>query len=387
MTNRAPLRMQAGKNGSGIESGFVKPYKDILSAIGAVASVVTVSVALYAITEAMKPMPGLAAPVAETTVVAAPPKMLLAANAFLEKLKPDQRTRAVYPFDSDERMNWHFVPKARNGVRLDQLEEDQKKAGMDLLRESLSVSGFKKVETIRQLELVLQEMEGDKQGNFRNPGHYYLTVFGSPAEKGVWGWRFEGHHLSLNWTVVDGAMVATSPQFFGANPAEVRIDGAMKGTRVLKAEEEIGRELLRSLTEEQKKIAVADEKAPSDVLTGATRVAAIQADSGIAFKDLKKDQQKVLLSLISEHAKAMPDGIAKNRLGRIRKAGLDAIKFAWMGGTEAGQGHYYRVQGPTFLIEYDNTQNNANHIHAVWREFNGDFGRDALAEHYRNDHK
>lgn len=332
-------------------------------------------------------MPGLAAPEAKTLLATAPPKMLLAANTFLTKLKPEQRTRAVYPFDSDERMNWHFVPKSRNGIRLDQLDDEQKKAGLELLRESLSASGFKKAETIRQLELVLQEMEGDKEARTRNPGFYYLTIFGTPAEKGVWGWRYEGHHISLNWTIINGVMVASSPQFLGSNPAEVRIEGAMKGTRVLKAEEEMGRDLLRSLSEEQKKVAITDENAPSDILTGATRVAAIQADSGIAYKDLKKEQQKLLLALISDHAGTMPDNVAKNRLDRIQKAGLDAVKFAWLGSQEPGKGHYYRIQGPTFLIEYDNTQNNANHIHAVWRDFNGDFGRDALAEHYRNEHK
>ena len=379
--------MQAGKSILAAEFFPVKPYKEIISAIGAVATVVTVSVALYAITEAMKPMPGHAAPGEAMPLAMAPPKMLVAANAFLDKLRPEQRTQAVYPFDSDERMNWHFVPRSRNGIRLDQLDEGQKKAGLALLRERLSASGYKKVETIRQLELVLQEMEGDREARTRNPGFYYLTVFGTPSDKGVWGWRYEGHHLSLNWTVVNGVMVASSPQFFGANPAEVRIDGAMKGTRVLRAEEEVGRNLTRLLTEEQKRVAVTDEKAPPDILTGASRTAAIQADTGIAYKDLTEVQQKALLSLISEHAKAMPDGVAKNRLDRIRKAGLGTIKFAWMGSLEAGKGHYYRVQGPTFLIEYDNTQNNANHIHAVWREFNGDFGRDALAEHYRNDHK
>src|SRR5262249_26399013 len=199
----------------------------------------------------------------------------------------------------------------------------------------------------------------------------------------TWGWRYEGHHCSQNWTLVNGRAIASSPQFFGANPAEVR-EGPMKGTRALAAEEDLARTLLKSLNPTQRAEAVLADKAPSDIITGAQRQAAIQEDKGIAYGKLNKEQQGMLLAIIEEYVNAQPPDLTRGRLEKIRAAGLDGVKFAWMGGMERGQGHYYRVQGSTFLIEYDNTQNNANHIHAVWRDFNGDWGEDLLAEHYRN---
>jgi hypothetical protein len=186
----------------------------------------------------------------------------------------------------------------------------------------------------------------------------------------------------LNWTVVGGRIVSSLPQFLGANPAEVSA-GSLKGTRALAKEEDLARHLLKSLDEEKRKIAVLHPQAPTEILTGAQREAAIQEDFGLPFTSMSVEQQGVLISLIEVYAGTMPRPLAEERLGKIRAAGLESIKFAWMGGSEKGQGHYYRVQGPTFLIEYDNTQNNANHIHTVWRDFQGDFGRDVLKEHYQ----
>jgi hypothetical protein len=225
---------------------------------------------------------------------------------------------------------------------------------------------------------VLFAIEGSAM---RDPELYYFTVFGTPSEQGAWGWRYEGHHASLNWTVVDGRLVATTPQFLGANPADVR-DGPQKGTRALAAEEDLGRAFVKSLSADQGAQAVLSKDAPRDILTGASRQAAIQEDRGISYAKLTPEQQGLLLSLIQEYASAQTPAVAQARLARV-KADLPAIKFAWMGGLGKGQGHYYRIQGSTFLIEYDNTQNNANHIHCVWREFKGDWGRDLLTEHYR----
>jgi hypothetical protein len=176
-----------------------------------------------------------------------------------------------------------------------------------------------------------------------------------------------------------GVMKATTVR----RTAEVR-DGPMKGTRVLSAEEDLGRSLVKSLSTAQRTNAVLNPSAPSDILTSNQRKAAIQEDKGIAYSQLSKEQQGTLLALIEEYLGAQPRAQARERLEKIRHAGFDEIKFAWMGGLERGEGHYYRVQGSTFLIEYDNTQNNANHIHCVWRDFNGDWGEDLLAEHYRN---
>jgi uncharacterized protein DUF3500 len=306
------------------------------------------------------------------------PAMATAASAFLAALDPAQRAKASLPFNSAERLDWYFVPRERQGVPIKQMSSEQRQAARALLRSGLSARGFTKVDAILHLEEVLFTLEGSAM---RDPELYYFTVFGRPSDQGAWGWRYEGHHVSLNWTVLDGRLVGTTPQFLGANPADVR-EGPQKGTRALAAEEDLGRALVTSLKAEQRAEAVLSTEAPRDILTGNSREAAIQEDKGIAYAKLSQDQQGLLLSLIQEYASTQPPAVAQARLARV-KAELPNVKFAWMGGLEKGQGHYYRIQGPTFLIEYDNTQNHANHIHCVWREFKGDWGKDLLAEHYR----
>lgn len=308
--------------------------------------------------------------------------MLNAGRAFLATLDPAQKSEAVFPFNSEERFRWFYTPVSRKGIPLKELNATQRKAALALLRAGLSEQGYTKAETIRKLEDVLREIE-QGSGPTRDPDLYFFTFFGEPTETGAWGWRYEGHHCSQNWTILNGKSIGSSPQFFGANPAEVR-DGPMKGTRVLKAEEDLGRSLVKSLTAEQRAEAVINTSAPNDIVTSNQRTAAIKEDKGIAYSKLTKDQQGALLALIEEYLGAQPPAQARQRLDKIRQAGFDQIKFAWMGGLDKGEGHYYRVQGSTFLIEYDNTQNNANHIHCVWRDFNGDFGEDLLADHYQN---
>ena len=308
--------------------------------------------------------------------------MIDAARSFLATLTAEQKSKALLPFNSEERFHWFYTPVSRKGIPFKELNDAQRQAGLAVLRAGLSEKGYSKAETIRKLEDVLRELEHD-DGSTRNPDLYFFTFFGEPSATGSWGWRYEGHHCSQNWTVVNGKLIGSSPQFFGANPAEVH-EGPMKGTRVLSTEEDLGRSLVKSLSGGQRTEGILSTSAPGDILTTNQRKAAIQADKGIAYSMLNKDQQGNLLALIEEYLSAQPKAEAQRRLDKIRQAGFDQIKFAWMGGMEKGQGHYYRVQGSTFLIEYDNTQNDANHIHCVWREFNGDWGADLLAEHYRN---
>jgi hypothetical protein len=318
--------------------------------------------------------------IARTPPPAPPPGMTAAARAFLDSLTAEQRAVAQFPFGAEERFVWFYTPVPRKGLTLKAMTEPQRKLAMNLLRSGLSDKGYSKAETIRSLEGVLVEMGGNPRQRDRDL--YYVSIFGEPGAKATWGWRYEGHHLSHNWTVVNGVAMATTPQFFGANPAEVR-QGSKAGLRALAAEEDLGFELLRSLDASQRQAAIIDPKAPSDILTTNTREAAIQADRGVAYSQMTAAQQAALVKLVEEHAGAQTDPIARDRLARAKSA-LSGIKFAWMGGTEKGQGHYYRVQGPSFLIEFDNTQNNANHIHEVWRDFKGDWGRDLLAEHYKS---
>jgi hypothetical protein len=307
--------------------------------------------------------------------------MTRAAGAFLARLDENGRAAAQLPFDAEERFNWHFVPKPRAGLALKRMSAEQQRAALDLLRAGLSEKGYSKVETIRALEPVLAEIENNPAR--RDPELYYVAIFGEPSPTGTWGWRFEGHHVSLNWTIVRGDSIASTPQFLGSNPAEVK-SGPLRGTRALAAEEDLARALLGSLDDAQKARAVVSRTAPADILTSNARKAAMQEQTGIAYAELSTEQRGLLLALIEEYAGVQPQAVARERIERIRAAGFDGIRFAWMGGLERGQRHYYRVQGPTFLIEYDNTQNDANHIHSVWRDFEGDFGVDLLEEHYRN---
>lgn len=315
-------------------------------------------------------------------LMTAPPAPALAeaANAFLEALSDTQRDQAVFDFDAEERWNWHFVPRARAGVSFGDLEAAQHPLAFDLLKAGLSEYGFETVETIRDLEHVLREIEGPR-ATHRNPDDFYFTIFGTPSANGAWALRYEGHHISLHWTIVGGKAIASTPQFLGANPAEVK-SGPRKGARALGVLEDLGRAFVTALPASQKDTAIIAGTAPRDILTRADREAEMQADEGIAYGALSDEQQEALVGLIEAHARYQHPAIAAQRLARIKRAGLDEVKFAWMGGLETGQGHYYRIQGKTFIIEYDNIQNNANHIHTVWRDFHGDFGRDLLQEHY-----
>lgn len=261
------------------------------------------------------------------------PTMAKAASAFLRALDSAKRAKASLPFNSEERPDWYFVPRERQGVPIKQMSSEERRAALTLLRSGVSAEGFTKVDTILHLEEVLFAIEGSA---IRDPELYYFTVFGEPSEQGAWGWRYEGHHASLNWTVVDGRLVASTPQFLGANPAEVG-DGPKKGRRALAAEEDLGRALVKSLSADQGAQAVLSQDAPKDILTSNSREAAIQEDKGISYEKLTREQQGLLLSLIQEYASAQPLAAVQARLARV-KSDLRNIKFAFMGGGESSRG-------------------------------------------------
>ncbi len=308
--------------------------------------------------------------------------MAEAANRFLASLAPEQRAKATIDFADANRRDWTIVPRDRKGVPLKDLNENQRKLAMDFLKTGLGASGYQKATTIMSLEPVLAQLEGPNRRFPRDPELYYFSIFGTPSPKAPWGWRVDGHHISLNFTIVKGEMLSNTPLAFGANPAEVR-EGERKGLRALAGEEDRGRELILALDEKQRAIAVFDQKAPNDILT----LAKIKADplkpEGIPASQMNKEQKALLEKLIDEYLARMPQDVAEERSKKMREAGFDKVYFGWAGGVNKGDPHYYRVQSPAFLIEYDNTQNNANHIHTVWRDFNGDFGEDLLLEHYQ----
>lgn len=308
-----------------------------------------------------------------------------AAKTWLEALTPEQRGRAVFAFDSEERQRWHFIPNEsfpRKGVTFKEMSEPQRALAHGLIRTGLSARGYLTATSIMELEKVLQVLEGPQRRFPRDHEAYHISVFGTPGDKTAWGWRFEGHHLSLRFDIVGGSMTASSPAFFGTNPAEVR-EGPQRGLRVLASEEDSARALVDLLDPAQRAVAIVQPEAPSDILTMVTPAVEPLAPAGIKMTALNPAQREALTRLIDVYVNTMAPDVAAERMARLKKAGFDNITFAWAGSTEKGKKHYYRVQGPTFLIEYDNTQNDGNHIHSVWRDFNGDFGRDLLREHVK----
>ncbi|MGI8552181.1 MAG: DUF3500 domain-containing protein [Dehalococcoidia bacterium] len=303
---------------------------------------------------------------------------------FLAALTKEQRAAALLPFDRQERLNWHFTPKPRRGLPLKQMSTAQKQLAHALLSAGLSQGGYVKATTIMSLEQVLHEYEQIRRF-VRDADIYFFSIFGEPSADQTWGWRVEGHHVSLNFTLVGGKLTSSSPSFFGANPAEVK-QGPRKGLRVLAAEEELGRELLRTLDGEQRRAAVIDPVAPPDLLSYNRPLIDPDRPTGVRASALSKTQQEILKSLMEEYAEAMPAEVAAGRLEQINAVEPSDLFFAWAGSAERGEGHYYRVQAPAFLIEYDCTQDQANHIHSVWRDYQGDFGRDLLQLHYQDHH-
>jgi len=318
--------------------------------------------------------------------------MQSAADAWLKSLNHEQRTLATFEFsDSEQRENWHFVPGnnfeqtygyPRQGLTYIRMQPEQRHLADVLLAAGLSPTGFAKAKTIMSLEDILRIKEGDLTGR-RDPNKYHYTIFGEPSDDGAWGYRVEGHHLSLHYTLKGGKLISTSPTFFGANPHEVEM-GPRKGLRPLAEEEDLAFELVNSLNDEQKEKAIVADTAYRDILTSAdTRAKLEDQPTGIPASELTADQMETLMALVEEYASNVPAEIMEARMEQARETDVREMYFAWAGSTEPGVGDYYRVQTPTFLIEYDNTQNDANHTHTVWRDYDNDFGRDLLALHHR----
>ena len=308
--------------------------------------------------------------------------MAQAAKAFLAALPEEKRAKAVFELKNEERFNWHFVPKERKGLSIKEMAPHQRALAHALLSSGMSHRGYFKANAIMSLEQILHDMENKNPR--RDPEGYFVSIFGKPESHGNWAWRFEGHHLALNFTVA-GHDVAVTPSFMGTNPGEVR-EGPQKGLRVLGREEDIARALVKSLNAEQKKVAIFTDKAPADIITGADRKARVLEPKGISKAKLTENQKEILTALIEEYLYRTRPEVAEAEMKEIDAAGAEQIFFAWGGSTEPREGHYYRVQGPTFLLEYDNTQNNANHVHAVWRDLKNDFGEDILRKHYDESH-
>jgi hypothetical protein len=308
------------------------------------------------------------------------------ASAFLGTLDSKLKSKVQYKIDDEERFNWHFVPRRRNGATFHDFSETQRQAAMDLLRASLSQQGVEKTTGILALEKILQGVEGrDENDSYRDSKNYHFTIFGEPAPNTSWGWRLEGHHISLNFVSANGKIVSSTPSFFGANPAIVS-SGIDKGKQVLKLETDLGFALVNSLTADQRKKAVFDDRALPEIVSSNDRKAKLLEPKGILFTELNADQQKTFLQLLDVYVLNYELGFSTTLMNKIKKAGVNNLSFGWAGNLKAGSGHYYRIQGPMLLIEYDNTQGNANHVHTVVRDLTNDFAEDILREHYLKDH-
>ncbi|MEW6129974.1 MAG: DUF3500 domain-containing protein [Acidobacteriota bacterium] len=325
--------------------------------------------------------------------------MLSAAEAFLNLLNADLQRKAIFPLGSDEQFRWHYIPTAinalppairqnaheRNGVSIQEMNSEQRLAAHTLLRSALSTQGYLKATSIMYLEEVLREIESTLETapflSARNSELYFFAVFGTPAKDKPWGWRVEGHHLSLHFSWVSNELVIAMPAFMGTNPAIVR-HGTHKGSRILAAEEELAREFLQSLTSQQTSQVIIEAIAPQDIITRNGRKATIGLPVGLAASRMNGRQRGMLMRLIGEYVGNFNPALAEMQLKKIEQVGIEKIHFAWAGSTERGKAHYYRIHSPKWLIEYDNTQNNANHIHTVCRDLENDFGGDALRRHY-----
>lgn len=304
------------------------------------------------------------------------------ASKLLNSMDAAQKEKALLKQDDERRTQWHFFPPSmfkREGITLNELNDEQKELFHQLLHQYLSETGYAKTMNVFTLEGVLRELSGDPV--YRDPGNYFLTFYGEPNDETPWSWSFEGHHVSLNFTA-DGDKVSYVPLFFGANPAIVR-EGSQKGHRSLVNEEDMGLKLINLLTPKQQKVAIV---MPEGTYNDIRSLNKSEIDpfpiEGLAVSEMDPVQQKLLFGLIKEYISAVPREVAEIRLGNVQSEDLKDIHFVWAGGKELGKKHYYRIQGKTFLIEFDNSQNDANHIHAVWRDYDGDFGRDLIREHY-----
>jgi hypothetical protein len=306
-----------------------------------------------------------------------------AAQDFLGSLTPEQKQVATYKFDDAERVNWWFVPReekgtkksSRKGLPLENMSAEQQKKALALLRSGTSVSGAETAELIMSLESILLGTEKGK-GPVRNPQWYFFTVFGSPSKTGNWGWRVEGHHLAINVTLDGTQVVAVSPWVFGANPAELK-SGPKKGYKVLGPAHDLATQLYSSLSEDQKKTALQPKAFPEP--GQAEKSPKVGPAVGVASKDMTAPQKATLMKLIEHYVDRNPKDVAATELKIVKDGGLDNIYFAYNGSVEEGQGRTYRVQSPTFVIEFLNNQtdgygNKNNHIHSSWRRIKGDFG-------------
>lgn len=317
---------------------------------------------------------------------AAEARRLAALQDFLATLDEGQRQRALAPFDAPARFDWHFIPRARPGVLLGELDLHQRTALHSLLDTTLSTGGHLKVDGIVRLEDVLFELQSQPgaPASHRDPGLYAFQAFGTPGD-GPWAWRFEGHHVALNFTSTTTGPTRTTPFFLGVNPARIPV-GKHAGARVLAVEQDLGREIILALDEDQRATARLAGASPEDVILGPGADRGFERAEGISLGELRASQRDLVLRMLDEFAGNLAPDLGLAARQRFAQAGVQALRFAWNGDPRAGEAHYWRITGPGFAIEYADVDGGTNHFHCVWRDLERDFGADLLREHLARDH-
>jgi hypothetical protein len=306
-----------------------------------------------------------------------------AARDFLEGLGEEERRAAHLAFpDEDARRDWTYLPGERRGLAMAEMSRAQAKAAHRLLASGLSSHAYAQAAVIMALEDVLDELQGGRKG--RHSGDYWLAVFGDPG-RGPWGWRLEGHHLSVNYTVTEDGAVRATPLFLGANPARLQ-QGDVTVLEPLAAEEHLAFSLLGALSPAERAAAVISDEAPSDIVSrDQARLEGIEP-KGVRLAGLAGEPWALARALVALYVDRLPAGVAALQRELVAADDLGDIRLAWAGEGTAGRPHYYRLQGTRFFVELDNTQDDANHVHTVYRDPEGDFGGDVLAAHHRAHH-
>ena len=309
-------------------------------------------------------------------------QMMDAAKAFVSSLNDQQRAKATFEYMDGERIFWYYPPMNRPGLALRDMEPAQRELAMAVMASGLTSESYEQAKLIIEHEDVLGPLEKEQGvvSFLRDTSLYYFTIFGEPGEKDPWGWRVEGHHISLHFSIMGDKVISTTPFFFGANPAEVR-NGPKTGLRILGVREDLGFDLMNSLDEKQVEESIICDAAPADIVTFNSSKASLMTYEGLPASKMNGEQKELLMALVSEYVNQVRTDLAEQKLADLKKTGLDHLHFAWAGPVSKDEPHYYRIHGGDFVVEFDNRQNGANHIHSVWRDVENDFASDVLREH------
>ena len=314
-------------------------------------------------------------------------KMQEAASSFYDNLDAKARNKALFHYLDGERIFWYYPPLNRHGLPLKDMTKELKSLVFTLLETGLSSDAFNQTLQIINHELILKELEirENIKTFVRDPERYYFTIFGNPKSKDPWGWRFEGHHVSIHFSIWSDKIKSVTPLFLGVNPAEVK-DGDSKGLRILKKREDLAFELVNSMSKDQHHIATIYENTPKDIITYNSSRVTVPVVEGISWDELKIGQQKLLKLLIAEYVNQVNPNLVKSKLEYLESNTLKSVKFGWAGGINLGEAYYYRIHGGNLFIELDNYQSGANHVHSVWRDVENDFAQDVLRKHLLSYH-